>query len=270
MYYEYHDFVDDQLKIIYHFDNLERKDNFVAHLHHNVELLLMKEGKAEITLDSETFTLSENEIAVISPNVIHKVVSISERCKYYCLIVDRSIYKDQFKPVGISFPLKTGDQDIIKLYKSVFETVDKKDICYRQETKAYIILMFSKLFKEAAEKNITTAIKTDDRRIDMTRNAISYMYENFSKNISVDDICSAVGFSKYYFCRSFKEITGQTPIWYLNYIRLKTAKAILKSGTSNITECALKCGFNNTSYFCKLYKRYFGNKPKADLKDLQM
>ena len=71
MYYEYHDFVDDQLKIIYHFDNLERKDNFVAHLHHNVELLLMKEGKAEITLDSETFTLSENEIAVISPNVIH-------------------------------------------------------------------------------------------------------------------------------------------------------------------------------------------------------
>ena len=40
MYYEYHDFVDDQLKIIYHFDNLERKDNFVAHLHHNVELLV--------------------------------------------------------------------------------------------------------------------------------------------------------------------------------------------------------------------------------------
>ena len=270
MYYEYHDFVDDELKIIYHLDKLQRKDNFIAHLHHNVELLLMMEGEAKITLDGETFTLSEKEIAIISPNVIHKVVSLSEKCKYYCLIVDRSIYEDLFKPRDISFPLKTDDEDIIKLYKSVFEMVDKKEVFYRQEAKAYILLMFSKLFKEAAEKNITTAIKTDDRRIDMTRNAISYMYENFSKNISVDDICNAVGFSKYYFCRSFKEITGQTPIWYLNYIRLKTAKAILKSGTSNITECALKCGFNNTSYFCKMYKRYFGKQPKADVKDLQM
>ena len=64
----------------------------------------------------------------------------------------------------------------------------------------------------------------------------------------------------------FKEITGQTPLWHLNYIRLRSAKALLKSGKENITETALKCGFNDASYFCKLYKKYFGKSPKQDCK----
>lgn len=266
MFYEHHKFSDDDLKIIHHIDKFRKNTGFLSHLHYNVELLLMRKGSAEITIDGQTLIINENELAVIAPNKIHKSISVSESCEYYCLIIDHSVYKDWFKSKEHTFPLKCNSENVINAYKSVFSLLDEKPSYYKQEVKAQIILMLSNLFRLSDEQNATESASSDSRRIDMTRNAIIYMYENFTEDISVDDIANAVGFSKYYFCRSFKEITGQTPLWHLNYIRLRSAKALLKSGKENITETALKCGFNDASYFCKLYKKYFGKSPKQDCK----
>lgn len=265
MFYEYHKFNDEDLKIIHHIDTFEKSKGFLAHLHYNVELILMRNGSAEIAIDDQTVVINENELAVIAPNKIHKLNSIGEICEYYCLIIDHSVYEDWFKAEKYNFPLKCTSKEVINAYKSVFALLDQKPQYYKQEIKAHIMLMLSNLLRVGNEQNVVKLSEADSTRINMTRNAIIYMYENFSLDISVDDIANAVGFSKYYFCRSFKEMTGQTPLWHLNYIRLRSAKAILKAGKSNITETALKCGFNNASYFCKLYKRYFGKSPKQDM-----
>lgn len=264
MFYEYHNFLDDELKIIHHIDNLNKNKTVITHLHRNVELLLMREGEAEITIDGEAVVVHSGELAVISPNSIHKISTDKEYCEYYCLIIDHSIYEDWFKAEEMRFPIKTDEPSVIASYKAIFDTLEKKPFCYRQEIKAHIMLMFSGIFRTYNGQTSAELSTADSHRIDMTREAITYMHENFDKDISVEDIAKAVGFSKYYFCRSFKEITGQTPLWHLNYIRVCTAKSLLKSGAANITEAALKCGFNNTSYFCKLYKRYFGKLPKQD------
>lgn len=264
MFYEHHSFLDDGLKIIHHIDTFEKNKGFLAHLHYNAELLLMQNGSAEITIDDQTVVVNENELAVIAPNKIHKLNSIGETCKYYCLIIDHTVYEEWFKTEKYKFPLKCSSEQVINAYKTVFNLLDEKPPYYKQEVKAHIMLMLSNLFRLNDVQIETKASLSDSRRIDMTRNAIIYMYKNFALDISVDDIANAVGFSKYYFCRSFKEITGQTPLWHLNYIRISSAKTLLKSGISNITETALKCGFNNTSYFCKMYKKYFGKSPKQD------
>ncbi|MBO5106468.1 MAG: helix-turn-helix transcriptional regulator [Clostridia bacterium] len=265
MLYEYHSFLDDELKIIHHIDELKKNKGFLSHLHYNVELLLMRKGSAEIWVDDQSVILNENELAVIAPNRIHKSRSISEICEYYCLIIDHSVYDDWFKKEERKFPLKCTSKAVTDAYKSVFTLLNEKPSYYKQEAKAQILIMLSNLFRLSNEQGYESSSPSDSHRIDMTRKAIIYMYENFASDISVEDMAKAVGFSKYYFCRSFKEITGQTPLWHLNFIRLRSAKAFLKSNKSSITEAALNCGFNNTSYFCKLYKKYFGKSPKQDL-----
>ena len=264
MLYEYHNFKDDELKIIHHIDRLDKGNFFITHLHQNIELLLMRSGCADVSVDGETVRVESDELVVIPSNSIHKVSPVSDRCEYYCLIVDYSIYEDWFKAEQINVPFKIKEKTVTDCYKKIFIALDEKQICYKQEVKAYIMLMLLRIFRCIDKLTIPKQSEADIHKIDMTRKAITYMHENFNRDISMDDIANNIGFSKYYFCRCFKEITGQTPLWHLNYIRLKNAKTLLKSGAENVTEAALKCGFNDTSYFCKLYKRYFNKLPKQD------
>ena len=81
-----------------------------------------------------------------------------------------------------------------------------------------------------------------------------------------EEICKKFNASKYYLSHIFKEITGQTIISHLNFVRCKHAKSLLKSGNYNVSESAYKSGFNNLSYFSKTYKSIMGNLPIKDLK----
>lgn len=87
------------------------------------------------------------------------------------------------------------------------------------------------------------------------------MRKNYANDLNVDSISNHFGFSKYYFCHIFKEITGITIVKMLNYIRCEEAKRMLKSDNFNISEVALACGFNNLSYFTKTYKNIMGKLP---------
>lgn len=265
MFYEYHMFDDEQLKIIHHIDRLKKDGLIRLHLHKNIEILLMISGSAEVTSDNDVNTISSGQMAIIPPNRLHKITAISDKCVYYCLIIDHSVYENWFSPQEMRFPLTCENTEIADLYRQIFTAVETKVAYYRQETQALILLMLSKIFRESPDEH-PRQNEHNRKKLDMVRGAIEYMYKNFNTDISVDDLCSEIGFSKYYFCRCFKEITGQTPLWHLNYIRCQSAKAMLKSGNYNITECATKCGFNNSSYFCKTYKKYFNKLPKQDIK----
>lgn len=270
MRYEHHDFADKDLKIIYHLDRVNKSaPDLYGNIHNNPEFLLAKEGDVEVTVDNRTFIIHPGEIAVIAPNCLHVTHAVGEECLYYCLIVDIDIYDDWFGNEEIRFPQKTDLPEIVEIYNKIFSALKEKQPFYKQEVKSNILLMLSLLFRQGATSLQPELPRGDARRLDMVRHAIQYMFENFEKDISVDDICHKIGFSKYYFCRTFKEIAGVTPLWYLNYIRCRNAQSLLKSGKVSITETALKSGFNNASYFCKIYKKYYGHQPKADFKKIK-
>jgi len=94
------------------------------------------------------------------------------------------------------------------------------------------------------------------------RLAVSYICANFSEKITVDTLASISGFSKYYFLREFKRITGETPVAFLNRIRCENATRLLKSGDFSVSEVCEQCGFENLSYFGKTFKKYYGMSPK--------
>ena len=69
------------------------------------------------------------------------------------------------------------------------------------------------------------------------------------------------GMSESGFRRLFTECTGESPIAYRNRLRLEAARTLLENGDYNVSESARAVGFENLSFFIRLYKRRFGHTP---------
>lgn len=91
--------------------------------------------------------------------------------------------------------------------------------------------------------------------------AIIYMNAHMEEKITIADLAKHTLLSETKFMHLFREITGETPICFLNRIRLDTAKILLQSGYYNITEIAQKCGFQSSSYFTSSFRKVYHLSP---------
>lgn len=71
------------------------------------------------------------------------------------------------------------------------------------------------------------------------------------------------GRSPEHVCRTCKSVTGLTPSEYINRIRIEYAAHLLRSDEVSIDDVVGDCGFENASYFYRLFRRQFGTTPKA-------
>ena len=90
---------------------------------------------------------------------------------------------------------------------------------------------------------------------------LDYIEKNYSEPISLETLEKISGFNKKYLCRVFKEYTSKTPIEYINELRIESACRMLEENRS-ITASAYDCGFNDLSYFCKVFKKHKGMPPR--------
>ena len=100
--------------------------------------------------------------------------------------------------------------------------------------------------------------------------AISYMEKNFAKNISVPMLSNLISMSRNTFYKSFKEMTGCSPIEFLVRIRIKKAASMLaKDCGMHITDALSLCGFDNSSYFTRQFKSVIGITPREFVKRIK-
>jgi AraC-like DNA-binding protein len=82
-----------------------------------------------------------------------------------------------------------------------------------------------------------------------------FMRNNYDRDISLGDVAGIVNMPEGSFSRFIKKRTGRTFIESLNDIRLGHATRLLISTTQTIAEISFRCGFNNLSYFNRIFKR---------------
>ena len=92
--------------------------------------------------------------------------------------------------------------------------------------------------------------------------ATKYIYNNFRKPLTLEEVSSVASLSPTYFSKKFKLITGMGFKEYLNYVRLKHAQTALLTTDSSITDIALEYGFNDSNYFKDLFKKVYGKSPR--------
>lgn len=93
------------------------------------------------------------------------------------------------------------------------------------------------------------------------REALQYVNDNLSQQISLKDVASAVHLNPSYFSVLFKEQTRLTFSEYLTRKRLQTAKKLLLTTNLSIEEIAEKVGYQTAKYFIRLFKEYEGITP---------
>lgn len=104
------------------------------------------------------------------------------------------------------------------------------------------------------------AFNYHSRRIEQ---AFEFMRTHYQKDISLEDLSRHVGMTEVSFSRFIKKRTGKTFVDSLNEIRLGHASRLLIDTTETVAEIAYKCGFNNLSYFNRVFKNRKGCTPKS-------
>ncbi|MCD4831894.1 MAG: PocR ligand-binding domain-containing protein [Anaerohalosphaeraceae bacterium] len=102
----------------------------------------------------------------------------------------------------------------------------------------------------------------DSSRASQIKPAIDYIEANYREPVNLADIAEAAYLSVSRLSHIFKEQMGVTLVDYLTSVRIEHAKAILISTDKNCTEACFDSGYNNQSYFTRIFKSLVGVTPK--------
>lgn len=97
--------------------------------------------------------------------------------------------------------------------------------------------------------------------ISVLKSVREYIEDNYSRKITLDDICAHVFLSKSYLCTLFHEKTGSTIHDYILRIRVEKSIELMKNRELSIKEIMKLCGFESQSYYTKVFRRLIGVNP---------
>ncbi|SHJ37656.1 helix-turn-helix domain-containing protein [Parasporobacterium paucivorans] len=100
------------------------------------------------------------------------------------------------------------------------------------------------------------------KHTDIVYKTIEYIKMNCFKKLTLDEIADSVYLSKTYLSSIFKKETGQSITNYINNVRIDKSKSILLLENSSIIDIANACGFEDHSYYTKVFKNIVGVPPK--------
>ncbi|MDO5540511.1 MAG: response regulator [Eubacteriales bacterium] len=102
----------------------------------------------------------------------------------------------------------------------------------------------------------------EERSESLVEKAMVYIQENYSKEISLDDVSREVNISPYYFSKMFKEEAGENFIEYLTRIRIERAKELMRNQEMSIKEIGILSGYGDPNYFSRIFKKQTGETPR--------
>ena len=114
----------------------------------------------------------------------------------------------------------------------------------------------------ARRQNAVNANQRVDNRQAKVQKAITYIEEHLAENIEVGDLASQVFWSEGYFRNVFKEITGFTPIQYINRKKIMKSIDYIEKSNMNVQEAAERVGIYDPSYYSRLFKQHMGYSPR--------
>ena len=99
-------------------------------------------------------------------------------------------------------------------------------------------------------------------RLSLIREDIrTYIGKNYREDISMQSAAQAMGYSEAYFCKLFKQCFRVNFSAYLNEYRIEKAKAMMADPRINIKDIGMACGYSDSNYFARVFKRITGQTP---------
>ena len=244
--------------------------DFVAHWHTDIEMVLVQEGSIRIGVNHSQKQLGIGDMVVCGSGDIHSFESRGARSAITSIIFPPELLDHKAGwPKGFSFESPYIVEDICSpplreelrtRFLSIVLEAETKDFPSPMIIKGKLLefcgLLTRYLPHSAAASQQRFAAK--NRRI---REILAYVEENYMHPLSIESLSRKFDMNPFYFCKTFKAITGMTFTLHLHFIRISVAEYMLTNTSKPITEIAYDCGFNSIRSFNRVFKELKGFAP---------
>jgi AraC-like DNA-binding protein len=268
-------------------------DEAKCHRHDEIELIYISQGNVCASCADIDILAGEGDILFINQDVEHFVTFEGGTSEIYSIVINPSFILDfeqlelenkyvhpiicdsTFSHLHVSKGDAVYDQFITPL-SNIIELNLSHTNGYELLSRSYIIQLwkliydiFNNRFPTNAPSTHGTKVRTSLQNEQRVRQACIYIHEHFTEPITLEDIADSILVSKSECCRCFKRVCSMSPFEYLMKYRIERASINMQLNTSNsIADIAGSVGFNNISYFNKVFKKFMGCTPSEYKKSL--
>ena len=252
------------------------KQSMLAMHHHTThELYFLIKGEREYFIEDQFFKIGEGDLVLIPKQQLHRTGG-KGATRFLIQFSDEFI--SRFFTPAATGTLLTGGPTVFRpdealrdrlgiIFNTLLNEYHKAGCSTGTDADPLLAgYLYEILFAMRFASNAYTKEAYADARV---AQVIKYINENYNHITDIEQIADHFFISKYHLCRIFNKNLGIPLITYLNTIKIREACAMMRHGHSNLTDVAMACGFNSSSYFCKVFKNEKGISPTEYKKQLK-
>lgn len=253
------------------------------HWHNDFEIIRVLDGQGFVSIDLERFSVKSGDICLVLPNQLHYIEQLErsfikvESIRFsldLLLSANGNDDSDHF-----FLPLMAGQQIIPWLITRDYPWYDSFSACLDEASQlctfypnGYALAVKSRLyqlfyiifFNEPAVPAKSRPVKS----VEKARQIVDYITEHYREHLTLEQMAAFCGFSESHFMKFFKSVIGITFTECINNYRLSQAAQLLANESMPVSKVADYCGFENISYFNRLFKKKYGTTPSTYRKRL--
>lgn len=252
--------------------------------HNFCELIYVDTGTLTVAADNFNGDLSVNQLIIHRPNEVHSL-STSDAVAPNVIIIGFECESDELIPFSKS-PVTLSTEHTKALARvmaegmSIYEPpYDIPNTTYLKKRKDFPFGA-DQMIKIGLESFLITLVRdfcenegANESSHSTTLGNIQaihqYITENYTTKITLDNLCFLFGTNKTSLCKSFRQEYGTTILSYINSLRLKEAKSLLRKNQLSETQIADILGYESIHYFCRQFKKMTGQTPKEYAKSIR-
>ena len=261
-------FENNRLPQLIYIANTEDMKEYLPRMLHkhddHLEIVFVVKGEGIHFIGGKKYHTKAGDILIFNPNVLHdETAQMDSNMEVYCCGISQLYIKGMepnhlFNTKEAAVIFSGEQQEIIhKILDIMFFHIKTS----RQNANELCHYLLSSLLSILVELP-----KNHQRNFNIEKQTImnkvrSYLEQNFTQTLSLEEIAERFKISPFYLSRLFKEEIGFSPIQYLNRLRIGAAQSLLMETNLPITQIAIDVGYENITYFSTFFSKMTGVTP---------
>ena len=233
------------------------------HWHRSIEIVAVCSGELEFHIDNRKWHLTPGNFMIVNSNEVHSVDSPLPN-ETIVLQIPLKLFEDYFTGeqfIWFSHEPGRRDERFMELIRELYGTYGRKACGYDLKMKSLFYQIMYLLVKDYRLMEVDDASVRKNKNLNKLSAITSYMKENYTGDLSLDEVARVFDYSPNYLSRMFRKYAGLTFKSYVQSIRLGYAVKDLDSGRYSITEVALRNGFSGSRALARAFQKKYGMLP---------
>lgn len=233
------------------------------HWHRSVEIFAVCEGELGFHIDDRLWLLQPGEFMIVNSNEIHAVDSPLPN-RTVVLQIPVKLFEDYFTGeqfIWFTHEPGTRDERFMELVKELYRIYEEKPCGYDMKMRCIFYNIMYYLVKDYRLTETDQESVRRNRSMTRLSSITAYMKENYTGDLSLEEVAKVFGYSPAYLSRMFRKYAGVSFKEHVQSIRLGYAVKDLESGRYSITETAMRNGFSGSKAFARALRKKYGMLP---------